>query len=135
MKLAIKIAFSFLLSGQLIAQKMIDSIPLSVSFEQDVVVTGQYSPTEVQASTLPVRVITKEMIVQRAATNLTEVFQQEANIRIAQDPVLGTTMTMNGLEGQHIKILIDGVPMIGRSDGNLDLDRIQVQDIGFGRYY
>lgn len=117
------------LSQQLAAQEMLDSIPLSVSFEEEVVVTGQYGPTEIQASTLPVRVITKEMITQRAATNLTEIFQQEPNIRIAQDPVLGTIMTMNGLEGQHIKILIDGVPMIGRSDGNLDLDRIQVQDV------
>lgn len=130
MKQAIKGCFFLLLiSQQLVAQKMLDSIPLSVSFDEEVVVTGQYSPTEMQASTLPIRVITKEMITQRAATNLTEVFQQEANIRIAQDPVLGTTMTMNGLEGQHIKILIDGVPMIGRSDGNLDLERIQVQDI------
>lgn len=130
MKLAIKGFFLFFfISQQIWAQEMLDSIPLSVSFDEEIVVTGQYSPTEVQASTLPIRVITKEMIRQRAATNLTEVFQQEANIRIAQDPVLGTTMTMNGLEGQHIKILIDGVPMIGRNDGNLDLDRIQVQDI------
>lgn len=130
MRLAIKIVFFLLLiSSKLIAQELLDSILLSVSFDEEIVVTGQYSPTEMQASTLPIRVISKEMIMQRAATNLTEVFQQEANIRIAQDPVLGTTMTMNGLEGQHIKILIDGVPMIGRSDGNLDLDRIQVQDI------
>lgn len=118
-----------LISSNLAGQEILDSIPLSVSFDEEIVVTGQYSPTEMQASTLPVRVITKEVIQQRAATNLTEIFQQEANIRIGQDPVLGTTMTMNGLEGQHIKILIDGVPMIGRSDGNLDLDRIQVQDI------
>lgn len=111
------------------AQDDLDSIPLSISFDKEVVVTGQYSPTEIQASTLPIRVITKEMILKRAATNLAEVFQQEANIRISHDPVLGTSMTMNGLAGKHIKILIDGVPMIGRSDGNLDLDRIQVQDI------
>lgn len=129
MKLAVKIFLLLLVSSKLIAQNLLDSIPLSVSFDEEIVVTGQYSPTEMQASSLPIRVITKEMITQRAATNLTEVFQQESNIRIAQDPVLGTTMTMNGLEGQHIKILIDGVPMIGRSDGNLDLDRIQVQDI------
>lgn len=130
MKIAIKSFFLLLLlSSNLVAQEVLDSIPLSVSFDEEIVVTGQYSPTEIQASTLPIRVITKEMITQRAASNLTEVFQQEANIRVAQDPVLGTIMTMNGLEGQHIKILIDGVPMIGRSDGNLDLDRIQVQDI------
>jgi len=130
MKLRIN-SFLFLLfvHSQLLGQELLDSIPLSVSFDEEIVVTGQYSPTEMKASTLPIRVITKEMIRQRAATNLTEVFQQEANIRIAQDPVLGTNMMMNGLEGQHIKILVDGVPMIGRSDGNLDLDRIQVQDV------
>ncbi|BDS09322.1 TonB-dependent receptor plug domain-containing protein [Aureispira anguillae] len=124
-----KLLLFLLLTHQILAQESLDSIPLSVSFDQEVVVTGQYSPTEVKTSTLPVRVITQEMIVKRAATNLTEVFQQEANIRIAHDPVLGTSMTMNGLEGKHIKILMNGVPMIGRSDGNLDLDRIQVQDI------
>lgn len=117
------------LAQSICAQDLLDSIPLSVSFDEEIVVTGQYNPTEIQASTLPIRVITKEMIVRRAATNLMEVFQQEANIRIARDPSLGTSMTMNGLQGKHIKVLIDGVPMIGRSGGNLDLDRIQIQDV------
>jgi len=107
----------------------LDSIPLSISFDEEVIVTGQYTPTDVQSSVLPIRIITKKMIEQRAATNLTEVLQQQSNVRVEQDPVLGTTLQMNGLSGQHIKVLIDGVPMIGRSDGNLDLDRIPVQDI------
>jgi outer membrane receptor for ferrienterochelin and colicins len=116
--------------NSLFAQGQLDSIPLSVTFEEEaIVVTGQYTPTNIQSSVLPIRVITKEMIERRAATTLTEIFQQEAGIRIKQDPVLGTVMTMNGLKGKHIKILINGVPMIGRNDGNLDLDRIQIQDV------
>lgn len=124
-----KLLGCLLLTHSLWAQDTLDSIPLSVSFDQEVVVTGQYAPTAIETSVLPIRVITKAMIEQRVATNLTEILQQEANIRIEQDPVLGTTITMNGLDGKHVKVLIDGVPMIGRSNGNLDLDRIQIQNI------
>lgn len=107
-----------------------DSIRLSFSFDPNIlIVTGQSIPTDLQSSVLPTTVITKQMITQRAATNVLEILQQEPSIRIQRDGVLGTFITMNGLDGKHIKILIDGVPMIGRSDGNLDLERIPVQNI------
>ncbi|MGH1334587.1 MAG: TonB-dependent receptor plug domain-containing protein [Aureispira sp.] len=113
------------------AQDPLDSIPFSIEVDLDetVVVTGQYTPTAVEKTLLPIRIITKAMIQQRAATSLTEVLQQEPSIRMAQDPVLGTTISMNGLEGKYVKVLINGVPMVGRSDGNLDLDRIAVHHI------
>jgi outer membrane receptor for ferrienterochelin and colicins len=112
-------------------QPTADSIPLSlaVDFDKTVVVTGQYAPTAVENSILPIRVITKQQIQQRAATSLTEVLQQESSIRVGRDPVLGTTIQMNGLEGKYVKILINGVPMVGRQDGNVDLDRIPVHNI------
>lgn len=94
-----------------------------------VVVTSQTTPTDLSASVLPVRVITQAMIAQRGAVQLTEILQQEPSIRIERDPVLGTSITMNGLSGKHINILIDGVPMIGRNGGTIDLDRIPVQNI------
>ena len=106
-----------------------DSLLLSFTFDKDIVVTGQYAPTDIKSSVLPIRIITKEMIAKRAATNLTEILQQDPAVRIQYDAVLGTQITMNGLQGQHVKVLLDGVPMIGRSSGNLDLDRIQVQNI------
>jgi len=106
-----------------------DSILLSFTFEEEVVVTGQYAPTSIQKSVLPIKVIDQKAIAKRGATRFTEILQQESNITIRQDPVLGPQITLNGLDGQHVKILIDGVPMIGRNDGQLDLDRIPVQDI------
>lgn len=119
--------FFWAIGGQ--AQGPLDSIPFSIDFDETIVVTGQYAPTAVENTLLPVLLITKEMIQQRAATSLTEVLQQEPSIRVVQDPVLGTTISMNGLEGKYIKILINGVPMVGRSDGNIDLDRIAVHNI------
>lgn len=121
--------FCLIMQGQ--AQVPLDSIPLSIDLEleEKIVVTGQYTPTELENAILPIRIITKKMIQQRAATSLTEVLQQEPSIRIAQDPVLGTQISMNGLEGKYVKILINGVPMVGRNDGNIDLDRIIVANI------
>ena len=113
----------------MIGQTDTDSIPLSFTIEDEIIVTGQSIPTDIESSVLPTTIITKEMISKRAATNVLEILQQESSIRIERDGVLGTFITMNGLDGKHIKILIDGVPMIGRSDGNLDLERIPVQNI------
>lgn len=126
---------SFAMPFLILAQSEQDSLSFSISDSlleasiEQIVVTGQLTPTDLSASILPVRVITQEMIAQRGATQLTEILQQEPNIRIERDPVLGTSIRMNGLSGKHINILIDGVPMVGRNGGNIDLDRIPVQNI------
>ncbi|MCH2022541.1 MAG: TonB-dependent receptor [Saprospiraceae bacterium] len=111
------------------SQNEIDSIPLSITYDEEIVVTGQYAPTDVEKSLLPIIIITKEMIEKRSATSITEVLQQEVAIRTQRDGVLGNSILMNGLSAKHINIMINGVPMIGRSNGNLDLDRIQIQNI------
>lgn len=111
------------------AQEPLDSLPLSINLEETIVVTGQYEPTAIERTILPIRIITKKMIQQRAATSLTEVLQQEPSIRIGRDAVLGTMISMNGLKGKYVKVLINGVPMVGRSGGNIDLDRIAVAAI------
>jgi outer membrane receptor for ferrienterochelin and colicins len=36
---------------------------------------------------------------------------------------------MQGLEGEHVKYLIDGVPVIGRQNGNIDLNQINLQNV------
>ncbi len=48
----------------------------------------------------------------------------ELNVRLSQDNVLGSSLSIQGISGQNIKILVDGVPVIGRLDGNIDLNQI-----------
>ena len=55
--------------------------------------------------------------------------RNELNIRLSQDNILGTSMSMQGLGGQNVKLLIDGVPVIGRQDGNVDLAQIDLTGI------
>lgn len=85
-----------------------------------VVVTAQFAPTDTRETVNSVRVLNRSTIEQRAAVNLEELLQMEANLRLSQDAVLGGSLSINGLRGENVKILVDGVPVVGRLNGSVD---------------
>lgn len=96
---------------------------------EECVVTAQLKKTTVSNAIQKMTVISNERIEEQGAVNLEDVLQYEPNIRISQDPVLGSGITMQGASGQNVKILIDGVPVIGRLGGNIDLSQINLDNI------
>ncbi len=105
-----------------------DSIKMSVDIE-DVVVTAQYAPTSSKNAIHQIQTIDKAEIELRGAQNLEQLLSNHLNMRINQDPFLGSSLNLMGLSGQGVKIMIDGVPIIGRRDGNLDLSQINLQNV------
>lgn len=101
-----------------------DTIDLST-----VVVTAQFAPTESRSAVNSVRVIGQKTIENRAANNLMELLQTEANLRISQDAILGSSLTINGLQSENIKILVDGVPVVGRLDGSIDVGQLPLNAV------
>ncbi len=95
----------------------------------EVVVTGQYDASSQDQSIYKVKVINSREIQHRGAVNLKEMLSTELNIRTSQDNALGSSISMQGLGGEHVKFLIDGVPVIGREAGNIDMDQINLQNI------
>lgn len=93
------------------------------------VVTGQYKPGTADRAVHRLRIIDAKRMERMAAESLGDVLRQELNIRLEQDNILGTSMQMQGLGGENVKILVDGVPMIGRQNGNLDLAQIDLSGI------
>lgn len=96
---------------------------------REMVVTGQYGPMTADQAVHKVRVIDEQRLQRLAANDLSDALRNELNIRLSQDNILGTSMSMQGLGGENVKILIDGVPVIGRQDGNLDLAQIDMNGI------
>ncbi|MFZ1333002.1 MAG: TonB-dependent receptor [Flavobacteriales bacterium] len=96
---------------------------------KDAVVTGQYGPTSADNAVHKVRVINEAQLQARASNTLADALQNELNIQLSQDNILGTSMSMQGLSGQNVKILIDGVPVIGRQNGNIDLAQMDLNGI------
>jgi outer membrane receptor for ferrienterochelin and colicins len=93
------------------------------------VVTGQLDRTRLSDAVQKARIIDRQVIDAKGAVNLRDVLQNELNIRVSQDQVLGSGMSLQGLNGQNVKILIDGVPVIGRVDGEIDLSQINLATI------
>jgi outer membrane receptor for ferrienterochelin and colicins len=95
----------------------------------EVVVTGLIAPTSQKKAIKPIRVISSQRIQNQAAVNLKDLLSNELNFRISEDPILGSQLNLQGLSGQKIKILVDGVPVIGRLDGNIDISQINLNNI------
>jgi len=118
---------------------LIDTIPAGEFFtyelEPDVfdidqaVVTAAFIPQKADKSIYKVEMIDRREIDSRAATNVADVLSNSINIRLSHDPSLGTGMRLKGLSGNNIKILIDGVPVIGRMGGNIDLSQLNLYNI------
>jgi outer membrane receptor for ferrienterochelin and colicins len=96
---------------------------------KEVVVTAQYTPEKADKSIYRVNVINARQIEQKAAVNMSDLLKNQLNMRVSQDGVLGTNLSIQGLSGEHVKFLVDGVPMVGRMNGNIDLSQLNLNNV------
>ena len=96
---------------------------------KQVVVTGQYSESTPEKAVHKITLISSKKIEALNAVSLDQVLNRELNMNISQDGVLGSSISIQGLSGENVKILVDGVPMVGRLNGGIDLSQINLNDI------
>lgn len=101
----------------------------SVTTFDEMVITAQYSPVSADRSLYKINVINSMQIKKKAAYNLAGLLRNQLNVRLSQDGALGTGMSIQGLSGENVKILVDGVPVIGRLNGMIDLSQVNLQNI------
>jgi len=94
----------------------------------EVVVTAQFTPERADKSIYQVDVINSREMEIKAATNMSDLLKDEISMNVKQDGVLGTSLNVQGLSGENVKFLIDGVPLIGRMNGNFDLNQINLNN-------
>lgn len=94
-----------------------------------VVLTGQASEISAENVADRVHIIDHRKINNMGAVNLAEALANEVNITSNEDETLGSSVSLRGIAGQQLKVLIDGVPMIGRNDGIIDLSQINTSNI------
>ena len=96
---------------------------------KEVVVTATRTERQLSSLPLPVQLITKAQIKQTGALKLNDILEEQTGLIIVPDfgGVLG--IQMQGLDAQYTLILIDGVPLVGRSAGSLDLSRVTINNI------
>ena len=96
---------------------------------EEVVITAQYVPQSEKNAIYRVKVLNAKTIDSKAANNLRELLQQELNLDLSQNSVFGSSIELQGISKENIKILIDGVPVIGRLNGVIDLNQINLSNI------
>ena len=96
---------------------------------QELVVTGNFKPIGLDKCVIITRNILIEKLSTLGVQNVGDVLKFQANFRLQQDPILGTNTSLQGISGENIKILIDGVPVIGRQNGGIDLAQINLLNV------
>jgi len=95
----------------------------------ELVITGQYIPILLKESIYDIKIIDEEKIREKGANNLREALNNELNFKTNNGHVNETSINLNGLSGNHIKFMIDGVPVEGRLNGNIDLSQINLDEV------
>ena len=95
----------------------------------EVVVTGQINELSIKKSVHKIRVIDSKIINSGLYQNLANIIEKELNIKLSEDNLLGSSLSIQGISGQNVKILIDNIPVIGRLNGNIDISQISLNNI------
>ncbi|SHK68053.1 TonB-dependent receptor plug domain-containing protein [Rhodothermus profundi] len=104
--------------------------PLMVEAQLDsVVITAHFEPTPLSKAVQPVRVLSAGRIGLQAASHLQALLYQVPWLALRQHRVLGGAPELQGLGPQHVAILVDGVPVLGRIDGRLDLAQLPLTNV------
>jgi len=129
MKIKINL-FALFLFFQISFAQEIQKDSISVNELSEVTVTTATRTERVVSSLpLPVTIITSEAIIKSGVTRLNEILNEQTGIILIPDESGFEGIQMQGLDAAYTMILIDGVPLVGRTSGVLDLSRVSVGNI------
>ncbi len=123
--LFVALIFCKTLSAQ---QKQKDSIRANELSEVKVT-TATRTERVLSSLPLPMTVITSEAIIKSGVTRLNEILNEQTGIILIPDESGFEGVQIQGLDAAYTMILIDGLPLVGRSSGVLDLSRVSVGNI------
>jgi len=96
---------------------------------QEVFITATRTNRNLQSLPLPGAVIDSATIMRAGVNRLSEILAEQTGLVTVPDFGGGEGLQMQGLDSAYTLILIDGVPLVGRSAGTFDLSRITVGNI------
>lgn len=96
----------------------------------EVVVTGSRNERRLLDSPVATEVITREEILASGSENAAQVLDKAPGIQVNESfRGAGAGIQLQGLDTQHVLILVDGQRVIGRKDGVVDLSRFKAERI------
>lgn len=96
---------------------------------EEVIVTATRTLRQLSSLPLPAQLIAKKELRETSRTRLNTILNEQTGLITVQSFIGGEGVQMQGLDSEYTLVLIDGVPLIGRSAGTLDLSRLSVGNI------
>ncbi|WP_116772290.1 TonB-dependent receptor plug domain-containing protein [Maribacter litoralis] len=118
-------------TNYIVAQSQVPSTTDSVLSQQldEVIVTATRTERQLSSLPLPVTLVGKKQIIKSGTVRLNEILNEQTGIITVTDESGFQGVQIQGIASDYILILIDGVPLVGRSAGNFDLSRLTVGNI------
>lgn len=102
---------------------------LDTFYESDeVVVTATRNERLLGSLPMPIHIIKSEDIKQTGAVSLNSLLEEQTGLFITGDQ-FGNGVQVQGLDPDYTLILIDGEPLVGRTAGTLELNRVTTENI------
>ncbi|HHB78770.1 MAG TPA: TonB-dependent receptor [Saprospiraceae bacterium] len=94
----------------------------------EIIVTATKTKRQLSTASVPVTLIPQREITQMNAHRLQDVLGEYTGLNTTSSP-LGAGIQLQGLDPDYTLIMVDGLPLIGRLNGVLDLSRLSVANI------
>ncbi|AUC15204.1 outer membrane receptor protein [Tenacibaculum sp. SZ-18] len=107
-------------------QKKTDSIHDDLD---EVIVTATRTKRQLSSLPMPVTLISKKQILQTGATRLRDIILEQTGLVMVSDFGNSEGVQMQGVDADYTLILVNGLPLIGRTSGNIDLNRLTINNI------
>lgn len=95
----------------------------------EVIITATRTIRQLSSLPLPAQIISKKEIKRSNSVRLNDILNEQTGLITIPDFGGGEGIQLQGLDSQYTLILVDGVPLVGRSAGTLDISRITVGNI------
>ncbi len=125
------IGFEGYRSGITISSADVLNIEITLNTEiyedKPVVVTASRTKKELEEVSVPVTVVDDKEIELTGSLRLSDILNEQIGLNVVSDH--GTGIQVQGFDPEYTLIMIDNQPVIGRTAGTLNLDRLAVGDV------
>ncbi|OSY87689.1 outer membrane receptor protein [Tenacibaculum holothuriorum] len=120
-----------LMSIAVFSQEKVEIIKDSIKENNldEVVVTATRTKRQLSSLPMPVTLVSKEQIQKSGSVRLRDIILEQTGIVMVSDFGGSEGVQMQGIAADYTLIMIDGVPLVGRVSGNIDLSRLTVNNI------
>lgn len=92
------------------------------------VVTGTLTERYLKDTPVTTQVIKGDKLKNTGAADLSELIQESTGVNVAENQ-WGTGLELHGFDSENILIMLDGMKMVGRVNGQLDIAQIPIDQI------